>query len=222
MKPLSLFGESSFGKSSSFSSRVPSFLESFYKSSLTPCVGWVIERLLEVACYIPNMSVENTSLINFDKRRFAYNCICNITDMVALSSMDEIFETPESEEDIEGEVIVKSTTPSFEFLFGLKMQPIDMKQALEYAAKENNETDLDLTDNILFKQHIEEQYMILKLEHSKKTLLSKQEAELISNSKFSNNDNRTSSITSRTAITSIAPEFLPPSVGRHSRRTIFT
>ncbi|OUM51590.1 hypothetical protein BVG19_g698 [[Candida] boidinii] len=267
MKALSLFDESSFGKSSSFSSRVPSFLEScisntivlpesrafmsswikaanslrdspiesyatlndllpdedniapelVYKSSLTPCVGWVIERLLEIACYIPNMSVENTSLINFDKRRFAYNCICNITDMVALSSMDEIDEISESEEDTEGgEVTVKSTTPSFEFLFGLKMQPIDMKQALEYAAKENNETDLDLTDNVLFKQHIEEQYMILKLEHSKKALLFKQEAELISNSKFSNNGIITSSLTSRTAIT--APEFLPPTVGRHSRR----
>ncbi|GMF91185.1 unnamed protein product [[Candida] boidinii] len=163
------------------------------------------------------MSVENTSLINFDKRRFAYNCICNITDMVALSSVDEIDEIPESEEDTEGgEVTVKSTTPSFEFLFGLKMQPIDMKQALEYAAKENNETDLDLSDNVLFKQHIEEQYMILKLEHSKKALLFKQEAELISNSKFSNNANITSSLTSRTAIT--APEFLPPTVGRHSRR----
>jgi hypothetical protein len=48
---------------------------------LTPCVGWMIERMLEIVCYVPNMSVENSSLINFDKRRYVYNLISNITEM---------------------------------------------------------------------------------------------------------------------------------------------
>ena len=49
--------------------------------ALTPCVGWMIERMMEIVCYVPNMSVENPSLINFDKRRYIYNLITNITDM---------------------------------------------------------------------------------------------------------------------------------------------
>ncbi|KAG7918119.1 hypothetical protein KL905_004198 [Ogataea polymorpha] len=47
-----------------------------------PCPGWLAERMLEIACFIPNKAVENTNLINFDKRRFAYNCVSNILDLV--------------------------------------------------------------------------------------------------------------------------------------------
>ncbi|KAG7890404.1 hypothetical protein KL908_004241 [Ogataea polymorpha] len=47
-----------------------------------PCPGWLAERMLEIACFIPNKEVENTNLINFDKRRFAYNCVSNILDLV--------------------------------------------------------------------------------------------------------------------------------------------
>lgn len=46
--------------------------------SITPCAGWVLERLLEIVCYVPNMSVEHPDLINFDKRRYAYNLVKNI------------------------------------------------------------------------------------------------------------------------------------------------
>lgn len=49
--------------------------------AFTPCIGWVLERMLEIVCYVPNMSVENGRLINFDKRRYAYNLIVNIFDM---------------------------------------------------------------------------------------------------------------------------------------------
>jgi hypothetical protein len=52
---------------------------------LTPCIGWVVERLLEIVCYVPNMSVENPSLINFDKRRYVYNFLTNISYMKAFS-----------------------------------------------------------------------------------------------------------------------------------------
>ncbi|KAH3663332.1 hypothetical protein OGAPHI_005322 [Ogataea philodendri] len=58
-----------------------------------PCPGWLAERLLEIACFIPNKSVENTNLINFDKRRFAYNCISNTLDNVPDSESSPL-ETP--------------------------------------------------------------------------------------------------------------------------------
>jgi GTPase-activating protein BEM2 len=46
--------------------------------TLTPCLGWIMERMLEIACYVPNMSLESTRLINFDKRRYVFNLISNI------------------------------------------------------------------------------------------------------------------------------------------------
>ncbi|KAG7806581.1 hypothetical protein KL924_004195 [Ogataea haglerorum] len=52
------------------------------KVKVLPCPGWLAERMLEIACFIPNKAVENTNLINFDKRRFAYNCVSNILDLV--------------------------------------------------------------------------------------------------------------------------------------------
>ncbi|KAF8248742.1 hypothetical protein K440DRAFT_583210 [Wilcoxina mikolae CBS 423.85] len=47
---------------------------------LTTSVGWMIERLLEIVCHVPNMVVENNRLINFDKRRYVYNFINNFTN----------------------------------------------------------------------------------------------------------------------------------------------
>ena len=47
---------------------------------LTICVGWMIERLLEIICHVPNMVVENNRLINFDKRRYVYNFVNNFTN----------------------------------------------------------------------------------------------------------------------------------------------
>lgn len=47
---------------------------------MTPCVGWLTERMLEIVCYVPNMLVENNRLINFDKRRYVYNLINNFTN----------------------------------------------------------------------------------------------------------------------------------------------
>ena len=46
--------------------------------TLTPCLGWIMERMMEIACYVPNMSLESTRLINFDKRRYIFNLISNI------------------------------------------------------------------------------------------------------------------------------------------------
>lgn len=57
---------------------------------ISPCVGWIIERLLEIVCYIPNMAVDTPELINFDKRRYAFNLVKNLqTEILCGNSFDE-------------------------------------------------------------------------------------------------------------------------------------
>lgn len=48
---------------------------------LTICVGWIFERMFELVCYVPNMSVEDSHLINFDKQRYVYNFLSNVMDL---------------------------------------------------------------------------------------------------------------------------------------------
>lgn len=55
---------------------------------MTPCVGWLIERMLEIVCYVPNMLVENNRLINFDKRRYVYNLINNFTNSCGYAALE--------------------------------------------------------------------------------------------------------------------------------------
>ncbi|KAL6945388.1 hypothetical protein ACO0QE_002840 [Hanseniaspora vineae] len=52
------------------------------RKNLTPCPGWFINRLLEISQFVPNMSIENSKLINFDKRRFLNNMVSNYFDMI--------------------------------------------------------------------------------------------------------------------------------------------
>lgn len=56
--------------------------------SMTPCVGWMLERMLEIVCHVPNMVVENNRLINFDKRRYVFNFINNLTENAEGSRKD--------------------------------------------------------------------------------------------------------------------------------------
>lgn len=51
------------------------------EKALTPCVGWVLERMIEIVCYLPNMSIESPRMINFDKRRYIYNFIVSVLEM---------------------------------------------------------------------------------------------------------------------------------------------
>ncbi|SCU99734.1 LANO_0F03400g1_1 [Lachancea nothofagi CBS 11611] len=50
--------------------------------NLAPCPGWLITRLLEISQFVPNMSIENSRMINFDKRRFVNNVIINFREML--------------------------------------------------------------------------------------------------------------------------------------------
>jgi hypothetical protein len=60
---------------------IPPFVDGVITDQpLTTSVGWMLERLLEIVCHVPNMVVENNRLINFDKRRYVYNFINNFTN----------------------------------------------------------------------------------------------------------------------------------------------
>lgn len=83
---------------------------------LTTSVGWMIERLLEIVCHVPNMVVENNRLINFDKRRYVYNFINNFTN--------------ETENHV-GEVCRRSSQ------FSLETETFDVRGLRDYANKEN-------------------------------------------------------------------------------------
>lgn len=82
---------------------------------LMPCAGWLIERMLEIICYVPNMLVESNRLINFDKRRFVYNLVNNLThpnkvDRPSMSRDEEIPPTYSVSYDIDRKVIKEVAT----------------------------------------------------------------------------------------------------------------
>lgn len=81
-----LFGSFSPGQLNTIYEAIPNVLPSLLKQNstslaLTPCVGWVMERMLEVINWIPDMSLDNPHLINFDKRRFVYSFVCQLSDI---------------------------------------------------------------------------------------------------------------------------------------------
>lgn len=91
---------------------------------LTPCVGWLIERMLEASCHVPNMCVETPKLINFDKRRYAYNLVGNVCDIRPLDEQLDM-NLPEQ-------------TKRMSFLVNLSKSSfiIDRKVTKEHAARE--------------------------------------------------------------------------------------
>lgn len=60
--------------------------------NLCPCPGWIISRLLEISQFVPNMSIANSKLINYDKRRFINNIISNTSDLVPVPDESPIEE----------------------------------------------------------------------------------------------------------------------------------
>ena len=99
---------------------VPKYIEGLTNNdSMTPCAGWLIERMLEIICYVPNMLVENNRLINFDKRRYVYNLINNFAGA-------NNFDTSSYDEGTEYE----------EICFPANYDP-DRKQLREISSREN-------------------------------------------------------------------------------------
>ncbi len=121
---------------------------------LTPCPGWIMQCLLSVTCFIPNMYVKNTNLVNFDKDRFAYNCVVNSVTMVPKSTSR------------------LNANSKFEFLLHFAVQPLDLKAIFESARIEDNSSGQGSLE--LFSSYIKEQRKLLSLEATKKRLFLRQ------------------------------------------------
>lgn len=151
---------------------LPSFetddLSSSLKGPLTPCIGWFTERLLEVSCYVPNMSNENSKLINFDKRRFTYNCITNIIDMnTGLES------TYSNSNDLD---LIKE---QFGCLFNSKVIMSDEILKIKSCAAAENSVDLKKNPNFrLFKGLTHNEMEKLHRDQKKKETLENQERDI--------------------------------------------
>ncbi|KAF3938157.1 hypothetical protein ABW19_dt0200585 [Dactylella cylindrospora] len=81
-----LAGELSVGRNSELDSLqnvIPILSEeSKSQAPMTVCPAWLLDRMLEIICNVPNMLIENSRLINFDKRRYVFNLVSNFFDVV--------------------------------------------------------------------------------------------------------------------------------------------
>lgn len=143
-------------------------LNSSLRGGLTPCVGWFVERLLEISCFVPNMSIENSKLINFDKRRFTYNCITNIVDMNA--NFQNSFAQSSDNEQIKEE---------FSFLYKLsKYSVTEFKQLREFATKENKEYPKSEQKSRFLRALLDSEQEKIKRDSRKKDTLENQERDI--------------------------------------------
>lgn len=123
--------------------------------SLSICPGWIVGRIVEIACFVPNMDVENTLLVNFDKNRFIHHCILKICGL---------------QHKLKKNISPYSTR--FSFLFEYDGIIPDLKSIYNHSSEERSKQKL--TKCSIFKSHIEEQVQLLKLEERKRNLLIKQ------------------------------------------------
>ena len=66
---------------------------------LIPNIGWIFERMLEIACYVPSVTPGNSSLVNFDKQRYIYNFISNFAIVSLLGPELDSFISPKDSDD---------------------------------------------------------------------------------------------------------------------------
>lgn len=123
---------------------------------LTICPGWIIGRLAEIACFVPNMSVENNGLINFDKNRFIYNCVFKV---------DKLQKKPT-------DTSLSPYLTDFSFLFELGNNLPSMKSIYDFSSEELHKEKLSRCR--IFDDHIQDQIQLLKLEEQKRALLMRQ------------------------------------------------
>lgn len=136
--------------------------------SLSICPGWIIGRLVEIACFVPNMDVVNTQLINFDKNRFIHHCVLKLHKMQSTLSVN--LSSP-------------YMTP-FSFLFEFKGELPSLKSIYKCSSDERRRENLPKC--AVFDSHIQDQIKLLKLEDSKRNLLMRQaETSNINESKIS-------------------------------------
>lgn len=126
-------------------------------SYLSICPGWILGRLVEIASFIPNMGVENTSLINFNKNRFIHNCVLRFKKLQG-SAVNKHNKSP---------YLTESS-----FLFEFVGQIPSLKTIYEVSVAERREEKL--TSGEIFSKHVGEQIQLLKLEETKRNLLIRQ------------------------------------------------
>lgn len=143
---------------------------------LTPCIGWLFERMFEVVCYIPNMAVENSKLINFDKRRYTYNLISSVLDVRPfLQTLDSKFQTSLGE-----------TPASLDFLnrIAYLVNPVkglyhlDRRVAREAASREVKEYPRSSSKNRVFAIYVNAEIDKVKRDTRQKEALERQAKEL--------------------------------------------
>ncbi|KAK9451389.1 uncharacterized protein V1518DRAFT_8378 [Limtongia smithiae] len=132
-------------KSQMHSSTVGSGIESSTPKTLTPCMGWIFERIFEIICFFPNMSLDNPAMVNFDKPRYIYNFLSNIVDIELSQHRDESV----------GQEVAASLLTS-----ELATLNFDRRQLKETAAKEGKESAFKINKigkpfQILVQQEIE-------------------------------------------------------------------
>lgn len=165
----------------------PKILSKDYRTPLTPCFGWLAERLLEVACYLPNACVENPLLLNFDKRRYALRLI---------TSLRQLREAPVYSKEEIADILHK-----FEFLYNIKRSVYDLRDIREVARKENKDYLRTEQKNKLFQRLVETEFAKLKRDVAKREELESQEYKRKAKSKPKTEEN-SSAILERTAVPS--------------------
>lgn len=124
--------------------------------AMTPCVGWVIERMLEIVCYVPNMSVEHSSLINFDKRRYVYNLISNVLDLGRRRIVQSNGATEEEPFDHEKRQGILQRL-SYIFNPDRKLHVIDRRQIRESALREVKQYPRNFSKNRVFATYVQQE-----------------------------------------------------------------
>lgn len=131
--------------------------------NLCPCPGWIVQRLLEISQFVPNMSIMNSKLINFDKRRFVNNFVANTLDL-----------TPSLEEDATN----RSHTP---FSISLFQPFVDPTKAFKRSTRNVAITEskmLRYQERGLFNEILVREVDKTKRDHRKIEVLSAQERDI--------------------------------------------
>lgn len=130
--------------SGSLSSLMPKVTVDEPHIPLVPCLAWLCDRMLEVACYVPDRVIERPGLLNFDKRRYILNLLSNL-DLVSCAGHG-------------GSVLDEVDNP-FLFVLAKSSPEFDIKSSKSVAHRENQ-----LARNVRISRAFSQ---IVSLEHEK-------------------------------------------------------
>lgn len=147
-----------------------------YSGIMTPCFGWISERFIEIGCFLPNVSVENPVLLNFDKRRYLYSLLTILK--TAVSKSKEHYSVEE----------LNDIKKRFEFLYNIKRSIYDLRDIREAAKRENKDYSRNEQKNKLFLKLVDQEFEKLRRDVKKRETLENQERILLLKNEKINND----------------------------------